>query len=472
MKNNLFMRSVSVLLCVASVASLCGCGAKDKETTTSNGEVAAMELMEEETVYAHSFDFIGGEDVMPIGGFYGPTASENSVNGIAMPDYVNDEVFEMIADSGINLITYSFLDYKLNPKQVLQTLELGEKYGVGITVFDRGMKSGDEYTVEDVDARLNEYANYPAFCGSHVVDEPISTHYAMGPSNYISSYAPKMNALAALDVWGYGNLLPNGNASTREKYKKYVDEWLTTTDVKMLMWDHYVHDEGVEYIDYFWSLSFGRETAAKYERPFWVFIQAGSQWGEEPKDTPEHYPNEGQFLWNVNTSLAYGAKGIAYFPLIQPYFYANAISQAYDFERMGIIGASFNKNRWWYYAQIANKQIRAIDEVLMHSVNKGVIVTSNQAKKDNADSSCIIKGTSWRELKDITGDVMVGCFNYRGKSAFYVVNYDMEYAQDITMSLDNTYNFSVIQKGEKVQYQGNNMELTMKPGEGVLVVME
>lgn len=472
MKSSFLKRGISILLCMASMASLCSCGTNETAKETPSGEVAVMELMEEEKVYAHSFDFIGGEDVMPIGGFYGPTASEYSINGIAMPDYVTDEVFEMIADAGVNLITYSFLDYNLNPKQVLQTLELGGKYGVGITVFDRGMPAGREYTAEEVDARINEYANYPAFCGSHVVDEPISTHYAMGPSGYISSYASKINALTELGVWGYGNLLPNGNASTREKYKKYVDEWLTTTDIKMLMWDHYVHDKEVENIDYFWSLSFGRETAAKYERPFWVFIQAGTNWGETPKDTPEHWPTEGQFLWNVNTSLAYGAKGIAYFPLIQPYYYANAISQAYDFERMGLIGASLNKNRWWYYAQIANKQIEAIDEVLMHSVNKGVIVTSKQAKKDNADSSCIIKGNSWRELKDITGDALVGCFNYKGKSAFYVVNYDMEYAQDIKLSFDNTYNFSVIQKGEKEKYQGSNMELTVKPGEGVLVVMD
>lgn len=472
MKYSFLKRSVSVLLCVASVLSICSCSAEEETAKANNGEVACMELMEEEEVYAHSFDFIGGEDVMPIGGFFGPRASENSINGIAMPDYVNDEVFQMIADAGVNLITYSFLDYNQNPKQVIDTLELGEKYGVGITVFDRGLPSGREYTVEEVDARISEYSDYPAFCGSHVVDEPISTHYAMGPSGYISDYASKINALSELGVWGYGNLLPNGNASTREKYKAYVDEWLTTTDIKMLMWDHYVHDEGVEYIDYFWSLSFGRETAAKYERPFWVFVQAGSHWGEDPKDVEEYYPDEGEFLWNVNTSLAYGAKGIAYFPLIQPYYYANAVSKAYDFERHGIIGASMNKNRWWYYAQIANKQIEAIDEVLMHSVNKGIIITSDQAKKDNADSSCIIKGTSWREMKDITGDVMVGCFNYRGKSAFYVVNYDMEYAQDITMSFDNNYKFSVIQKGEKAKYQGNNVELTMKPGEGVLVVME
>ena len=119
-----------------------------------------------------------------------------------------------------------------------------------------------------------------------------------------------------------------------------------------------------------------------------------------------------------------------------------------------------------------NKQIAAVDEVLMNSVNKGVIVTSDQAKKDNGDSSCIMEGKSWRELTNITGDVMVGCFNYQGKSAYYVVNYDMEYAQNITMEFYDECNFTVIQNAETSKLQGNGMELTMAPGEGVLVVME
>ena len=119
-----------------------------------------------------------------------------------------------------------------------------------------------------------------------------------------------------------------------------------------------------------------------------------------------------------------------------------------------------------------NTHIAAVDEVLMNAVNKGVIVSGEQAKTDNAKSSCIIDGTSWRELADISGDAMVGCFNYQGKTALYVVNYDMENAQDISLTFGDSYSFSVVQNGHKTNLSGSAIKLPMQAGEGVLIVFE
>lgn len=473
MRNKVFTRIISMILAIAMLLSLGGCGSENDVATIDKDTVAVMEPMELEEVYSYSFDFIGGSDVMPIGAYYGPIPSTSSTNGIAMPDYVTEEIFEAIAGCGVNYITRSEVDYKSAPEIVIKSLELGEKYGVGVTVWDRGLSIKAGYSLSDIDARLQEYCNYPAFIGLHAVDEPNSPHYSMGgSSNNISSYANRINALAELDVWTYGNLLPCGEGR-EDQYAKYVEEWLSTCNVKMLMWDRYVHDKGVKKVNYFYNMSFCREKAEEYKIPFWPYVQAGTHWeNSRGKDVTEYYPDEGQVLWNVNTCLAYGAKGIAWFPLIQPVSFSRAASKPYDFERNGLIGAAGNKNRWWYYAQIANRQIAAIDEVLMNSVNKGVIVTSQQAKEDNAKSTCIIDGTSWRELTDITGDAMVGCFNYKGKSAYYVVNYDMEYSQHINLEFGDNYRFTTIQDAVTSKCQGNTLELTMKPGEGVLVVME
>lgn len=67
---------------------------------------------------------------------------------------------------------------------------------------------------------------------------------------------------------------------------------------------------------------------------------------------------------------------------------------------------------------------------------------------------------------------MVGCFNYQGKTALYVVNYDMEYAQNIQLRFLDAYKFSVVQNAQKSYYNGSEMELTMQAGEGVLIVFE
>ena len=75
-------------------------------------------------------------------------------------------------------------------------------------------------------------------------------------------------------------------------------------------------------------------------------------------------------------------------------------------------------------------------------------------------------------MKDVTGESMVGCFNYLGKSAFYVVNYDTQYAQEITLDFYSNYNMRVIQKAETSYVDTSSLTLTMNAGEGVLVVIE
>ena len=67
---------------------------------------------------------------------------------------------------------------------------------------------------------------------------------------------------------------------------------------------------------------------------------------------------------------------------------------------------------------------------------------------------------------------MVGCFNYRGKSAFYVVNYDNFYSQKIKLDFLDNYNMKIVQKAEESYVKADSLTLTMNAGEGVLIVIE
>ena len=55
---------------------------------------------------ALTFEYLGGSDVMPIGGFYGPYASGGSLDGNERADLLSNDVFKAIADAGINMIVY------------------------------------------------------------------------------------------------------------------------------------------------------------------------------------------------------------------------------------------------------------------------------------------------------------------------------------------------------------------------------
>lgn len=470
-KNSIFLKTVCLTLSLAIFAlTFCGCGSKQEKTN--------IEPMEAEEPDIYGFEFLGGTDVMPIAGYYGPLPSTFSVDGQSLPDYISDEFLKKISESGINLLHHQYTDFSTNPSLVRKLLDLGEKYDIGVCVYDnriRGNLAEDTLGVEDIDELVNDYRNYPAFCGLYIVDEPTSDNYYSNHSNpRMSNYTKLFSNLKQLGIFSYSNLFPMTTASNREQYEKYLQEYIDTCDVYYLSWDKYVFDKGNSKADYFLNMSLCREYAEKANIPFWPYIQAGSQWNDAASrfDTNGYYPNEGEFDWNVNTCLAYGAKGIQYFPLIQPYYFAYAMSSDFDFERNGIFGAWGNKNRWFYYAKNINAQISAVDEVLMNSVNKGIIATGDDAKKDNKDSQFLIEGDGWRELEGVEGDSLIGCFNYKGKSAFYVVNYDTEYAQKITLRLTKRYNLSVIQGAKEAFISADALELTLAAGEGVLVVVE
>lgn len=468
-------RKVTQILCLvlstALLGAVCtGCGEKSAKTVKD---------MEKEEVPSLSFSIIGGDDVMPIAGFIGPYPGSYAVDGETQPQYISDEYFQMIADCGINFINYNQTDYKQYGNLTFDMLDLAAKYDIGVFVLDAeisGNTGEDALSVHEMGERISNYADYPAFCGIYVADEPQWAGFAAGDgSRDIEVFAPIFNNLAELGVPAYLNLFPSYvNDDEYELYPEYVEEALKNCDVPYLSYDHYIWDRPEKKDKYFFDMSVIREKAEKYNIPFWVYIEAGGNHNDaaERFDTEEYYPNHGQFDWSINTSLAYGAKGIQYFPLLQPVVYAYAESTDWDFERNGIIGAWGNKNRWYYYAQDIQPQIAAVDAVLMNAKSKGVIAAGEQAKKDSKLSTCMMEGTSWRELDDVEGDALIGCFNYRGKTALYVVNYDYEYAQKVTLKLYDKCKFSVVQDAEESAYEGDYITLDMRAGEGALIVFE
>lgn len=480
MKNSIRIVAI-MLLATMSVTMIFGCSSKK---TNGKSQVVPME---KEEVVKESYDFIGGDDVMPIAGFMGFDMTWYSADGNMFEDYVTEEHAKKIADSGINTILYSDHDYAVNPEMVIKGLELAEKYGLAYLVNDSfvsNMGSEGEIDMEVLANRIAEYSDYPAFGGMYLVDEPNSPNFMpeLG-DKFISKYVKVCEALQELNVVYDQAILPcyeYDKMGEPEKYEAYIQEYLDGFKPRVLAYDHYPFDplsfnKPLELDEYFWNMDLIREYAIKYNIPWFNAIQAGGQWNDaqERFDSVEIFPNEGQFAWNVNTTLAFGAKMVEFFPLTQPAHFAWAKSQEWDFERNGIIGAAGNLNRWYYYLQNISKQIREIDGVLMNSVSKGVITSGEQAAEDmQLTRSSWIKSGKFQELQGVTGDAMIGCFNYQGKTALYVVNYDMEYAQKITLQLDAKHNVTMIQNAETSYVKGKNITLDMSAGEGVLLVIE
>ena len=472
-------KTISLILGAFLLMTTAACGGGDMKLITSDADYVRSVRGETEEVNAVSFDIIGGDDVMPIGGFYGPFTPSSSINGQKLPDYVSEEFFAMISDMGINLIVNAPEFFSANTSSVTKALQLCEDHNIGYFVGDSFMnnviRAGKEYDAAEFARLVEEYDCTEGFVGILSVDEPTAKEFDAMRTIYEGFYDLGLEGKHV-----YSNLFPTygtgldysgeGRVMT---YEEYVNDFVDTVQPKFLSFDHYPY-ETQNFAQYFINLSAIRKIAVENGIPFWSFIQAGGQHNDSLVNRPasEPYrPDEAQMLWDININLAYGAKGIQYFPLLQPEYYAYAPNDTYDYERNGLIGAMGNKNQWYFYAKKANTQIQAIDSVLMNAANMGIIVSGEEAKRLVGAHEEVFQDGSFRELKSVSGNALVGCFDYYGGSAFYVVNFDKTAKGKVTLQFRDNYGYDVVQRGESVGVCGKQLTLTLEAGEGALVVL-
>lgn len=469
---------------------------------------------EAETYYSLSYDAIGGDEVMPIGGFYGPYASGGSVDGHNFPNFVSEKYFQYLEDAGINLLVYSrdFWTYQGGNANLTEALDLAEAHHMGYFVYvdwianqlGQHMAPSDATSIPlaqddgkeilaDVIDEVSDSGKRKAFVGVHGMDEPFPKQF-----DSISLFSKTFYEICQEKGYSYDifyNSLGRWNgennffgAGPSMNYESYMEQYFDEITPRMFSCTQYPFtsestEESALVSPLYYGLDANRYTANKYHVPFWRMLQAGGQHNDAAAWIPsvDPYPSEGETLYDVNLALAYGAKAIQYFPLIQPLYYAYKTGGTYDFDnRCGLIGADGNLTRWYYYAKRANAQIQAIDHVLMKSANDGVLVHGDTARHYIVDEAqkessfgAVLEGESYRELSSISGgDCVVGCFDYKGGTALYVVNYNRKEKADITLHFDrDDYRYTVTQRAESVDVVGNAVPLRLDAGEGALIVL-
>lgn len=435
------------------------------------------------------FKLPGADGVMPIAGYYGPHLPFTSKAGFTTPNYVEDKYFQMIEDAGINLINYTEHVYTENARLYHEILGMAERHNIGVYVLDNLITG--EMTDEEFDERIKEYSGYKSFAGIYVCDEPSTEYFPRKlegfdqslTRRFIDAYAAKaIKTNSFANMFGYSNLLPwyHWMQSSLEDYDRYVAEYCEKCKPPMISWDHYVFcvlyqghtPEAFRY--YFCNFSVIYKYAKKYNIPFWAFIQAGGNWDCCKKEVECYFPNGEETLWMVNISLAYGAKGIQYYPLLVTQSGAMRPDGSFDNDRIGLIGPDCKPTRYWAYAKTANEQIRIVDEILLQCENEGMIFTGKFGKITN-DLPEVFKEDKFRELTSVTaGDegVAVGCFDYKGKTALYVVNNDMKAHQTVTLNFDKEHTYSLLSLGADRQETGSSLELDLGAGAAMLIVVD
>lgn len=423
------------------------------------------------------FDALGGKDVMPIAVFYSPFTPSYIKNGNALPDYTDEYYIKLFADAGINMFSAAPETYPLAKSSIEKVLALAEKYNIGYYVKDYNIGEmfigAMEVDEEKIAEAIDQFSQYKSFIGFYGYDEPL--YEAI---DYIGRTNAAIEKVGEGKYTSYVNFLPNYNGlkytrgSQDISYEQYIEKFFKEGNGKYFCFDHYVF-EANDYKLYFKNLDIVKKLSDRYKIPFWSFIQAGGQFNDLMTEMPskDYYPSEGRFIWNVNTTIAYGAKGIQYFMGIQPVYFAYAPNGTYDFKRNGLIGADGSINEWYYYAQKVNKQLLACDEVLMNALNRGVIPSGGGAAEDLRDLSLVINSGRFHELTGVEGDALIGCFEYNNKTVLYVVNYSFDSTNDIILKFDSARSLSITQRAATTEVAAKNVMIHLEAGEGVMIMV-
>ena len=415
-------------------------------------------------VYTRYYDQLGGADVMPIGTYSGPTF-----------DFLTEERFLEFKEVGFNIFTNSF-SFNQNWESAEKLFELSNKHGFGVFANDSSI--GDKaqanvITSQKIDERIQKYLQYESFLGVYLVDEP----NAKGCVDYgkIMEQWKQSNIASNYDM--YYNALPDyatgtqlsGN-STPITYEEYVRTYIEEMRADYFSYDYYPFgfNEGIA-DGYFGNLAVVRNICQEYEIPFWVFGQCGFDFGWQ---VGINAPNEGQFIWGINTALAYGAKGVQYFVLNQPTGFINE-NDPWAATRAGMYGIYGNKNQWWYYAKKANAFIKNVDHVLMNSAHVGVIFHGDSPIK-KTDGLERIEQENFRQMTSVQGDdALIGCFDYYGGTALLLVNNNVKKKDaKIILTFDDIYGYEVYQRDTQTEIAGNALQLRLDQGEAALVVLK
>jgi hypothetical protein len=200
---------------------------------------------------------------------------------------------------------------------------------------------------ERVTQCVSEVWQHPAVFGYYLRDEPKA------------AYFPGLAVVAGVvkelhpGAWPYINLFPNycpPFALGTANYEEYVEKFVEQCKPTILSYDHYALMAGTAIRPhYFANLETMRRAGLKHKLPFWNIVLASAHFNYREV-------TEADFRFQAYTSLAYGARGLAYFKYFTP---------AVGNYRNGPVDQFGHETPTWRVMQHVNLQIAKLADTLL-----------------------------------------------------------------------------------------------------------
>ena len=444
--------------------SLCSCGSgAENEASSSSAARPQPTIITNETYQSYwmkQHDY----KTMPIAAFNGMGIKEYNAQ---YADMVTDAHYAKMAECHINT-SYALYDSIIYADQVVKALEYAEKYNISYLAIGPGFDSATDANLLESTIYKTLIKNQPKALGGILIkDEPSRSHFEQ-----IATSRSTFEQLMGTNFLYHSNVFPD-YATERQRYgngeipaggyshEQYIDDYIRIYNPQILSFAYYpLYEAGIMQLGYFDNMSVMRKKAAEAKIPFWFYVQTCSF------SDNTRIPNEADLHWLVNTALAYGSKGIQYFTYVVPISFPGG--EQFNGAMIDLQG---NPTEVYGYAKTINKFITEIDEVLMCSLSKGLMKSGTSACGDIPEGDLV---DSYGALSSVDGEsVLVGCFDYNGKAAYYVVN------NSVTEACTATLNFSEAASGYVHNYSGKtniskkkSLDIELGAGKAALVVLD
>jgi hypothetical protein len=336
-----------------------------------------------------------------------------------------------------------------------QDLEWAQELGLKVLLQNRALHPNafsQPGGLEALEQVVLEHRDHPALYGYFIVDEP---NAAVFPT--LAKIQEIVRRLDPKHI-AYVNLFPT-YASQQQlgtpTYQEHVERFLSEVKPDFLSYDHYIFFQEATGTDYFRNLAIIRDAAQRHGIP-WMNIVQGAGWGSNVRP-----PDEAELRFQVHTTLAYGARGLAW------YVYWSTPPH---------IGASIlpdgTRGPNWAVIQSLNHYIQALAPTLLSVESTGAYHVGRTLP---SGAVALPEGGAGVVRAVSGGDAVVGLFRGGGADYVYLVNTRFTGSNRFRVQLDGPhqrierFDGKAWQAWDRPLSRDNSISVRLAAGDGMML---
>ena len=214
---------------------------------------------------------------------------------------VNDEQYGYLKQGHIDLLEWDLQDYHEKEDCIAKTLEMCEKYGIGILICDSTWRRFTSLPDEGIISAFEKYKDYACVWGYHVIDEPSDANQYARIVQLMQQVKP--GAIAQINFFPIGALADV--PAQMEDFLSVVGKG----NLSYLSYDQYPFSPEPNSVpQMFNNMDVVRNLGLKYDVDTALYIQAvGSTYYGYRQPTPA------EIRYHMSAALAYGYKNLKFY---------------------------------------------------------------------------------------------------------------------------------------------------------------